>query len=148
MEGGREIRPWTHRIVFRTQVIFKNYSLPLIFYSELLMFSSEPLNLKSVKAYLWSYLILKTNSVDYHDGVHLVAIWKFWNIAKRFFILLRFVKMQKKLCYFTFNSKTKATFHGVDKLMHWDKKIIKRKVKMEMRRKGKEIAFQVRTYSF
>ena len=56
--------------------------------------------------------------------------------------------MQKKFCYFTFKSKTKATIHGVDKLMHWDKKIIKKKVKREMRREGKEVAFQVGTYSF
>ena len=29
------------------------------------------------------YLILKTNSLDYHDGVHFVAMCKFWNIAQK-----------------------------------------------------------------
>ena len=33
-----------------------------------LMLSSEPLNLKSVKKCFMFYLILSTNSGDYHDG--------------------------------------------------------------------------------
>ena len=33
-----------------------------------------------------SYLSLKTNSVAYHDGVHFVAIRKFWNIANKIFL--------------------------------------------------------------
>ena len=40
--------------------------------------SSEPLNLKPVIKKIMSYLNLKTNSVDYHDGrVHFVAMCKF-----------------------------------------------------------------------
>ena len=39
-----------------------------------------------------------------------------------------------------------ATFNGVDKLS-WVKKIIKNKMKMEMRRGGKEVEFQGGTYS-
>ena len=33
-----------------------------------------------------SYLILKTTSVDYYDGVHFGAMCKFWNIAKKIFL--------------------------------------------------------------
>ena len=84
-EGGWEIRPWIHHIVFRTQVILKIYSVPLWFYSEPLMLSSEPLHLKSVKKCFTSYLILKANSVHYHDGVHFVAMCKFWTNAKNIF---------------------------------------------------------------
>ena len=79
-EGGREIRPWNHRIEFDTQVIRKIYTVPLRFHSEPLMLSSKPLNLKSVKKCFMSYLNLKTNSVDYPDSVHFVAMFKFWNI--------------------------------------------------------------------
>ena len=45
-----------------------------------------------------------------------------------------------------FKSLTKATFNGVDNLS-WAKKIIKKKVKMEMRSGGKEVDFQGGTYS-
>ena len=38
------------------------------------MLSSDPLNLKSMKKCVMPNLILKTNSVDYHDGVHFVVI--------------------------------------------------------------------------
>ena len=58
-EGGREIRPCTHRIVFGTQVLGKFYSVPLRFFSEPLMLNSEPLNLKYVKNCGMSYLILQ-----------------------------------------------------------------------------------------
>ena len=30
-----------------------------------------------------SYLNLRTKFVDYHDGVHFVAMCKFWNIVKQ-----------------------------------------------------------------
>ena len=41
------------------------------------MLSSEPLNLKSIKECFMSYLNLISNSVDYHDGVQVVAKCKF-----------------------------------------------------------------------
>ena len=82
-EGGREIRPWTHHNVFWTQIIHKIYSVPLWFYTEPLILSSEPLNLKFMKKNLRSYTILKTNSLDYHDGVHFVDMCKFWNFTKK-----------------------------------------------------------------
>ena len=75
-EGGREIRSITHHIVFGTQIIRKIFFVPLQFFSEHLMLSSEPLNLKSMKKCFMSYLIFKTNSVDSHDGVHFVVMSK------------------------------------------------------------------------
>ena len=96
-EGGRMIRPWTHPIVYGTQVIRKIYSVPLRFYSEPLKLSSEPLKLKSVTKCFMSYLILKTNSVDYHDGVHFVAMCKFWNIAKKNFFYTSSYMLRKNV---------------------------------------------------
>ena len=76
---GRDIRSWTHHIVFEKQVIHKIHLEPL-------MLSSEPLKMKSVKKCFMSYLILKTTSVDYHDGVNFDAMCKFWNIANKNFL--------------------------------------------------------------
>ena len=45
-----------------------------------------------------------------------------------------------------FKSITEANFNGVDNLS-WVKKIIKKKVKIEIRRRGKEVDFQGGTYS-
>ena len=55
-------------IVFGAQVIRKNFSVPLRFYQEPLMLSSKPHNMKSVQNLF--YLMLKTNSAEYHDGMH------------------------------------------------------------------------------
>ena len=51
------------------------------------MLSSEPHDLKSVKICFMSDLIFKTNSVDYHDGVHFVAMCKF--LQKKLTSMLR-----------------------------------------------------------
>ena len=138
-----EIRPWPHHIVFGTQIIRKIYSVPLRFYSEPLMLSSEPLNLKSMKKCFRSYLILTNNSVDYHEGVHFVALCKFWNILKKIFLDFYAVENCKRnFVIILFKSKTKATFDGVDDIIGWVKKIIKKKVKMVMRREGQKVTFQ------
>ena len=59
------------------QVVCKIYSVPLLFYSEPLILSSEPLYLETMKKCFMSYLILKTNSVYYPDGVHSATKCKF-----------------------------------------------------------------------
>ena len=48
------------------------FRVTLILFGAALMLSSEPLNLKSVKKWYIPYLILKTNSVDYHDACTLL----------------------------------------------------------------------------
>ena len=68
------------------------FRIPLRFYLEPLMLSSQPRNLKYVKKCFMSYLILKTNSVDYHDGVHFVAMYS-ETLQKKLFRLLCCVKM-------------------------------------------------------
>ena len=56
-------------------------------------------------------------------------------------------KNVKEILLFYFLSLKKATFDGVElKLIGWVKKIIK-KVKIEMRREGKEVDFKCGTYS-
>ena len=56
------------------------------------------------------------NSVDYHDGVHFVAMCKFWNILKKIFLDLYAVENCKRNFVIILKSKTKATFDGVDNL--------------------------------
>ena len=93
-EGRRVIRPWNHHIVFGTQIIRKIYSVPLRFYSEPphVEFRTSQSDVHE-KMFFLSYLILKKNNVDYHDGVHFDAMCKSWNIAKKIFRLLCCVKM-------------------------------------------------------
>ena len=141
-EGGREIRPWTHRIVLGTHVISKIYSVPLRYSSKPLMLCSEPLNLKSANKCLMSYLI-KTNS-DYHNGVHFVAVCKFWNIAKkRFYRLVSCcVKCKRNffIIYFLSLKQRQPLMVWITYRLSYDnyKELT---VKMEMRREGKEVAF-------
>ena len=83
-EGGRfDNEPI---IVFGTQIIRKIYSLPLQIYSEPLMLSSEPLNLKSIKKYFMSYLILKINALDYHDGCTFLLCVNSETLQKKIFL--------------------------------------------------------------
>ena len=66
--------------------------------------------------------MLKKNSVDYHDGVYCVAMCKFWNIAKKFFFrIMCCIKINRNVFIIIFNSKSKATFDGVDILkLSWE----------------------------
>ena len=92
------IRPWTNRIVFGTQVIRKIYSVPLRFYSEPLMLSFEPHDLKTFEI----FYDLKTNSVDYHDSMHFVPLCKFWNIAKFYNRLLSLKQGRPLMVWITY----------------------------------------------
>ena len=75
-EGGRfdQEPSYCIRNTGDSQNLFR--ATPIIFEATI-MLSSEPLNLKSMKNCFRSYLILKANSDDYHDGVHFVAKCKF-----------------------------------------------------------------------
>ena len=63
-----------------------------------------------------------------------------------FFFTFMLRKTKRKFVSILYKSKTKATFDGVDKIS-WIEKIIKKKVKLEMRREGNEVGFQGGTYA-